>query len=264
MNDKQNKFVKLGNRVEFQPVLDGLQYNLQSGSVYTINYDRYTEEISLEVAPGFNMPTKLYSTDDDTKFINKVLNHYNNSVNGFTGIMLSGLKGSGKTIMSKRIALKSDLPIILIDKGFPPRCLKSLFNKMSGVEACFIFDEIDKIGENYSDDYLLQILDGINTTGRNLILFTANDANNINEYLLDRCSRIRYWKKFDELGPNMIRTILDDKLNDKSEAGTLTDFISENFGCISFDNVCAFAVEVNENPNDTFEELFNDMNLSGK
>ena len=44
----------------------------------------------------------------------------------------------------------------------------------------------------------------------------------------------------------------------------MMDFIIDNFGCISFDNVNSFIEEVNENPKDTFEELFNDMNLSSK
>ena len=63
---------------------------------------------------------------------------------------------------------------------------------------------------------------------------------------------------------SMIRSILEDKLNDKSEVDTLTDFIINKFGCISFDNVCSFALEVNENPKDTYELLFEDMNLSQK
>ena len=62
----------------------------------------------------------------------------------------------------------------------------------------------------------------------------------------------------------MIQAILDDKLNDKSEIKPLTDFILENFACISFDNVSSFADEVNDYPEDTFEELFEDMNLSSK
>ena len=262
--EKVTKFVKVGNKVLFQPVLDGLEYKLEANKVYNINVDRYTSEISLEVAPDFVMPNKLYTTNEDTKFMNKVLNRYKKSTNGFTGVMLSGLKGSGKTIMSKRIALESNLPIILIDKGFNPRLLKNFLNMINNINICIIFDEVDKIGEDYSDDYLLQILDGVNTTGRNLILFTANDSSGMNRYLMDRCSRIRYWKEFDEIDPSMIRTILKDKLDDKTEVDTLTDFIVNNFGCISFDNVCSFAVEVNENPKDTFEELFDDMNLSTK
>ena len=33
---------------------------------------------------------------------------------------------------------------------------------------------------------------------------------------------------------------------------------------ITYDNVISFIDEINENPNDTFEELFSDMNLTSK
>jgi Cdc6-like AAA superfamily ATPase len=178
--------------------------------------------------------------------------------------MLSGLKGSGKTVTAKIIANESNLPIILIDKGFRPSNLVKLFNKLEHVEVCIIMDEIDKLGEDYSEDYLLRILDGANSCGKKLMLFTCNDDEDVSEYLKDRCSRIRYWRSFNELSSSMIQAILDDKLNDKSETKPLTDFILENFACISFDNVSSFADEVNDYPEDTFEELFEDMNLSSK
>ena len=124
--------------------------------------------------------------------------------------------------------------------------------------------EVDKLGENYDDDYLLKVLDGINSSGKKLMLFTCNDSEDINEYLKDRCSRIRYWKNYEETSASMIQTVLEDKLEDKTEAGPLTDFILQNFACVSFDNVASFADEVNDYPNDTYEDLFKDMNLSSK
>ena len=125
-------------------------------------------------------------------------------------------------------------------------------------------DEVDKLGDNYDDDYLLKVLDGINSSGKKLMVFTCNDKEDINEYLIDRCSRIRYWKKYEETNASMIQTILEDKLDDKDEVKPLTDFILNNFACKSFDNIAAFTDEVNQYPNDTFEELFADMNLSEK
>lgn len=261
----ENKnFIKVGDKIMFKPITDGLDYKLEAGKVYTIEMDRWSDEISLKQAPDFSMPSKLYETKEDDRFINKVLNYYNKSENGTTGVMLSGLKGSGKTITAKNIALKSNLPIILIDKGFRPSLFIKLFNRMADTEACFVFDEIDKLGEDYDDDYLLKILDGANTSGKKLVLCTCNDPDDVNEYLVDRCSRIRYWKEFGEMSTSMIQNILEDKLNDKSEIKPLTDFISENFKVISFDNISSFVDEVNEYPTTSYEELFKDMNLSSK
>lgn len=259
----ENKnFVKIGSKIAFKPITEGLDYDLEPGKIYTVSIDNYTEEISFSIAPELTLPEKVYETEEDRKFINKVITHYSKIQNGTVGVMLSGLKGSGKTIMMKRIAIESGLPVVLIDKGFAPRQLVNLFNKLAKIEVCVLMDEIDKLGERYDDDYLLKVLDGVNSSGKKLMIFTCNDSDDISEYLMDRCSRIRYWKEYEETSASMIQTMLEDKLEDKTKSKALTDFILENFACISFDNVASFADEVNQYPNDTYEELFNDMNLS--
>lgn len=262
--ENKNKFLKIGERVSFKPVTEGLDYGLEPNKVYTVTVDRYTDELYMNIAPDFVLPEKIYTTASDDKFMSRVLNHYTNAGNGMTGVMLSGLKGSGKTVMAKQIALKSNLPIILIDNTTHPSSVNKLFKLLTSIEACIVFDEFDKVGERYDTNQLLKVFDGINTSGKKLVLFTCNDENEINKFMLDRCSRIRYWRKFSEINPAMIMSILQDKLVDKNEAKSLIDFICENFGCISFDNICSFITEVNENPKDAFEELFADMNLSKK
>lgn len=261
---ENKKFLKVGDTITVKKKTEGLDYDLEAGKVYQLCIDRWGDNIFFKAVDGLNMPSKIYSTKDEESFIEKVLERYKQSASGVLGVMLSGLKGSGKTVMAKQIAVKSELPIIIIDKGFSPRKLSELFQDLSETEACFLFDEIDKIGEDYDDTFLLQVLDGANTTGKKLMLFTCNDEDEINDCLIDRCSRIRYWKTFDELSASMIQRVLEDILEDKDEVKSLTDFIQENFGCISFDNIVSFANEVNSYPNDTYEDLFKDMNLSSK
>ena len=159
----ESKFIKVGNSISFKSKTDGLDYNLEAGKVYTVTVDNYTDIISLNIAPDLQLPAKIYETNEDKTFISKVINRYKTTAEGTTGVLLSGLKGSGKTVMIKNIAVQSELPIILIDKGFRPRFMTKLFNELADVEVCVIFDEIDKLGEDYDDDYLLRILDGANS-----------------------------------------------------------------------------------------------------
>ena len=166
--------------------------------------------------------------------------------------------------MAKVIANKSGLPIINIDKNIRPYILRNLVEKLGNTSVCFLFDELDKVLEDYDDSVLLQVLDGSDTKGKHMILFTCNDDNEISEYLIDRCSRIRYWREFDEMSPSLIMEVLNDKLNDKKEVKSLTDFIKDNFEVCSFDNIASFVKEANDYPTTTFEELFEDMNLSSK
>lgn len=260
----EKKFLKVGKSVNFKFNTEGLECDLTPGMVYNIIVDRFTDSLSLEESGRLSLPSKVYCTARDERFIDKVINSYNLSENGFTGVMLAGLKGSGKTVMAKMIANKSGLPIINIDKSIRPYILRNLVEKFGDTSVCFLFDELDKVLEDYDDSVLLQVLDGSDTKGKHMILFTCNDDNEISEYLIDRCSRIRYWRKFDEMSPSLIMEVLNDKLNDKKEVKSLTDFIKDNFEVCSFDNIVSFVKEANDYPTTTFEELFEDMNLSSK
>lgn len=260
----EKKFLKVGKSINFKFNTEGLECDLTPGMVYNISVDRYTDAISLEESSGLSLPSKVYCTQRDERFIDKVINSYNLSESGFTGVMLAGLKGSGKTVMAKVIANKSGLPIINIDKNIRPYILRNLVEKLGDTSVCFLFDELDKVLADYDDSVLLQVLDGSDTNGKHMILFTCNDDDEISEYLIDRCSRIRYWRKFDEMSPSLIMEVLNDKLNDKKEVKSLTDFIKDNFEVCSFDNIASFVKEANDYPTTTFEELFEDMNLSSK
>ena len=260
----EKKFLKVGNSVNFKFNTEGLECDLTPGMVYNIKVDRYTDAISLEESSGLSLPSKVYCTQRDERFIDKVINSYNLSESGFTGVMLAGLKGSGKTVMAKVIANKSGLPIINIDKNIRPYILRNLVEKLGDTSVCFLFDELDKVLADYDDSVLLQVLDGSDTKGKHMILFTCNDDDEISEYLIDRCSRIRYWREFYEMSPSIIMEVLNDKLKDKKEVKSLTDFIKDNFEVCSFDNIASFVKEANDYPTTTFEELFEDMNLSSK
>lgn len=260
----EKKFLKVGKSINFKFNTEGLECDLTPGMVYNINVDCYTDAISLEESAGLSLPSKVYCTPRDERFIEKVINSYNLSESGFTGVMLAGLKGSGKTVMAKVIANNSGLPIINIDKNIRPYILRNLVSMLGDTSVCFLFDELDKVLADYDDSVLLQVLDGSDTKGKHMILFTCNDDDEISEYLIDRCSRIRYWREFDEMSPSLIMEVLNDKLNDKKEVKSLTDFIKDNFEVCSFDNIASFVKEANDYPTTTFEELFEDMNLSSK
>ena len=253
--------LKIGDEIVFSKT--GVDYELEAGKVYVPKVESYTEEINLTFGSSFDLPTKLYTPKSDEKFINKVLTSYE-AQDKAMGVLLAGTKGTGKTVLAKRIAKMSNMPILTVDNTFHPSYMRKLFNKLENTPMCVIFDEFDKMGERYDSDQILRVLDGISSSGKHLILFTCNDVDMVNNYMLDRCGRVRYYREFDEMGPSMISEILTDRLNDKSEVRPLTDFIVANFGLLSFDNVASFADEVNLFPNETFEELFSDMNISEK
>lgn len=260
----EKNFLKVGDKILFKPSMDGLEYELEGGKVYNVKYSRFTGDISFETAKMFTLPSKIYSTEKDEAFINKVLDKYKIIDSGVLGVMLSGLKGAGKTIMLKQIAIRSELPIVLLDREFPEYKFKSLFQGLVNTEVCFVFDEIDKSDSDFEMCDLLQVLDGMNTVGKKLMLFACNDDKKVSEFLKDRCSRVRYWKRFDKMSEEMIKQVVNDRINDNERVNEVSDFIYGHFECVSFDNILSFIDEIASFPNQSLEDLFNDMNLTKK
>lgn len=259
----QKNFIKNGDEIRFKYNIRGEECSLENSKVYKADIDEYGEIILVRM-PNFIMPSKIYSTERNNAFKQKVLNQYENMNKGVLGVMLSGLKGSGKTIMAKQIALESTLPIILIDKYFHPKDFKEMIKMLEDTPVCIIFDEIDKVGDRYDMKDLLSMLDGTDTFGNILLFLTCNDESKIDENMKDRCSRIRYWKSFNETPKDVIEEVVKDKLQNKELIELVVNFIENNFDKLIFDNICAFIDEINMNPNVSFDELFEDMNLTPK
>lgn len=255
-----NEFLKSGNRIQTRPA--GMDYNLEPGAVYELKWDAWDSIAYLEVGSSITLPSQMYETNSDKKFINKILNHFKNTKRNTTGVILTGLKGSGKTVMSKNIAVSSGLPIIIVASDFPTRQLNKLFSKFSETEVCVIFDEVDKNERSWNTEDLLGFLDGINATSKKLVLLTCNNNSKMNEFIMNRCSRIRYYREFTKLDKEAVTEIVNSKIEDKNETVPVVNFIMDRFDIISYDNISSFVEELNQYPTDTFEELVQDLNIS--
>lgn len=231
-----NEFIKVGNIIKVKPKIEGLTYNLLPNKIYNLKGDAFKEETWFEEADKLNIPKKLYELKGDNEFINKVLLAYDKNNTDTLGVLLSGTKGTGKSILAKRIALKSNLPIILVNNEFPRYLIEKAFRYID-TEVCIIIDEIDKIFEG-KYTYLLTFLDGIEKTTKKLIILTCNDVDKLDENLLDRCSRIRYHKIYDDTSNlNFVTDILKDKGLTEKEKELITNFIKDSVKIKSFDNI---------------------------
>ena len=172
-------------------------------------------------ADKFIFPYKMYGLQED--FINHVIKTYNNT-EGNLGIMLTGTKGTGKTVTAKELANKLNLPVIIVkDMG---ENNQSMIEFLSGIEGdCVLF--LDEFEKNFSesDSTILQIMDGVyNSKYRKVFLLTTN-AMSINENMVGRPSRIRDVKKFENLDLKVVNEYLDDALEVPEARQDLLDFI---------------------------------------
>lgn len=252
--EKNNNFIKAGDQIMPKP--QGMDYKLKAGKVYLLTCDKYSDELYLKEDNDFQLPEKYYQSAGDKRFINKVINTFTKTQKLTTGVLLSGIKGSGKTLMAKHIAMNSNVPIIVVDKSVRAGDIESFFSRIK-IDTCVIFDELDKY---WSTSYLLGFLDGVKPTGKKLVICTCNDEGEVSEYLNDRCSRIRYKRDFKCLGVDAILGILTDVM-DEEKAYDVASFIADNLGVISYDNVIVFADEVINNPNESLEDILEDLNI---
>ena len=250
-----SEFIKYNEQIIPKPL--GTDYDLIAGKIYSLNEDKYCDDLYLKEDKDFEFPERYYLNSDDNRFINKVVNTFNNTTKLTTGVLLSGLKGSGKTLMAKKIAVSSNLPIIVVNQNVSANDIEPFFAKIN-TDVCVIFDEIDKY---WSTRYLLGFLDGVKPSCKKLVLCTCNDEDEIDEYLNDRCSRIRYKKSFNCLTKDVIEGIMNDVLTNKEKAKSVTEFIYSAIKVVSYDNVMMFAEEVKNNPDESYETILADMNI---
>lgn len=250
-------FIKSNGRLTPQP--EGLIVQLEGGKVYDCKYDDWANMVYLKEDGSLNMPKKVYKTEDDDKFIKHVLHYYKNATTQTTGVLLNGIKGTGKTVMAKELAIASGLPIIVVDEDVRINALKNFYKKITE-ETVLIFDEIDKSNNEWKSDDLLSFLDGMQGTGKKLIIMTSNATDNMSNYLFDRCSRIRYIKEYE---PDSNIKFIDDILTDSgivTDHKLVKDFMINNIALLSMDNIMAFITEIRLFEHDgTDEEDLHDL-----
>ena len=250
-----SEFIKYNDQIIPKPI--GTDYDLIPGKVYSLSKDTYADDLYLKEDKDFEFPEKYYLNESDSRFINKTVRTFNNTNKLTTGILLSGLKGSGKTLMAKKIAVTSNLPIIVVGQNIGASEIEPFFAKIN-TNVCVIFDEIDKY---WTTRYLLGFLDGVKPSCKKLVLCTCNDEEEIDEYLNDRCSRIRYKKSFNCLTKDTVEGIMNDMLPNKEKAKSATEFIYNAIKVVSYDNVVMFAEEVKNNPDESYDTILADMNI---
>jgi hypothetical protein len=190
-------------------------------SVYNVNLVPFTGWVLEPYAKKFTFDYKLY--DLQNEFIDHVCKTYN-STTGNLGILLNGTKGTGKTVTAKELANKLNLPVIIV-KSFGERN-QDLIEYLSSINSdCILFfDEFEK-NFNENDSTILQIMDGVYNSGNRKVFLLTTNTMTINDNLIGRPSRIRYVKTFGNLELKVVKSYLDDNLEDKSCYGEVIEFI---------------------------------------
>ena len=194
-----------------------------------------------KIAESFTFDYKLYGLNQ--KFIDYVLKTYENTT-GNLGVLLDGIKGTGKTVVAKELCNRLQLPVILVQSmgsDTNDKLIKYLSTAID-FDCIFFFDEYEKEFKDSSD--VLSFMDGTyNSIYRKVFLLTTNELN-VDPNLLGRPSRIRYKKSFGNLSEEVTREILNDILEDKTAIDKVIE-LTHSMNIITIDLIKAIATEIN-------------------
>ncbi|WP_171059891.1 AAA family ATPase [Streptomyces montanus] len=177
------------------------------------------------------------------------------------GVILSGDKGMGKSLMlrllAERMREEHHLPTVLVQHDTPG--LAAFLDELG--EVVVVFDEFEKIFSNEDDEsqnQFLSLFDGLSTTKR-LYVLSVNELHRVNDYMLNRPGRFHYHMRFAYPEPETVATYLRDQVPGVAEkqVAEIVDF-SRKYD-INFDHLRAIAFELRLG--ESFAEVIGDLNI---
>ena len=192
----------------------------------------------LDTVEDMSNPAKLYGpvTDQIERFMATYMSRQSN-----TGILLTGEKGSGKTLMLRALSKWSGDAFNKFIQSIDQPCMLS-------------FDEFDKVygavGRRYGEDnssseqdQLLSIMDGT-FGGKKLFVFTANRASYVSKHMMNRPGRIFYHVKYRGLEEGVIDDYCQEVLKNKEHIKSV-HVVATQIDGFNFDMLKGIVEEMN-------------------
>lgn len=162
-----------------------------------------------------------------------------------TGVLLNGEKGSGKTLLAKKISelcRAQGIATIIVNQGF---CGDGFNALMQGIDqaSVIIFDEFEKVYEPKDQEKILTLLDGV-FPSKKLFLLTVNNMAKVDQFMLNRPGRLFYSIQYEGLTRDFILEFCNDVLINKDHSVAVANLASL-FKHFNFDMLQSLVEEMN-------------------
>jgi len=231
---------------------------LKPPMVYKVGFDPVNKVYYLiEDIYKFNEPVKYYGN------IVKYSNHFFNTFNmskGSMGVMLVGAAGTGKTLMSERIAnlaLSNGYKVVKVVNIKVDIALIDFIDSLGDTVVL-----LDEFAKNFYHDMQNKMLTTLSNDsgGKKLFIITENSKSMISPLIRNRPGRVRYRLYFGKLEKDVISEYcVDHNVNNKFIHELLELYTSS--ATFSFDHLQALVSEHLMYPDYSVKELIGILNL---
>ena len=265
------KILKLGARLS---VIDGDDVEIMDAlppAVYSMKFSKmqgfWFEPMQLEPFSG-----KVYGEQE--RMAEKVERRYRMVEGRNLGVLLSGPKGTGKSLFVRNLAAKlsAEMPVIVVKENGGQPMLSELAS-LKG-RAVIIFDEFEKMfradatagsgcntraNDIREQETALSFFDGVETRQEKLLLLTVNETYNLSRLLLGRPGRIHYHFRMALPTTAEIEDYLADNLGADVSSDRRDIAAKLASRAVSWDSLTAVTNELNTG--ETVEDTLKDLNL---
>lgn len=246
----QTNYFISGTSVSLQRADELIIANELPAAVYYVRVNPMTKEMYLSRTDEFHPPEKLYG--DTVRNADRIINTFSHRPKS-TGVLLEGVKGSGKTLLTKVVSsrlIEIRIPTIIIDQRFSGPAFNEFMGKIG--TALVLFDEFEKTfrSDNSEDsndesaqEELLTLFDGT-VESKKLFMLSVNNSWQISDFFINRPGRIFYSFNFRGLTESSIREYCLENLKDREQIESIVR-ISQTFKDFTFDALSSLVEEMN-------------------
>lgn len=245
------QYLRFNDTYHIAPDVSGVALDDLPAGFYRLCYDEKSNKYWLQIANPLKLISKAYGNAYQHQ--NRIMDTFNERTEIPTTVLLEGYKGTGKTLLAKKLCVdfvNNGGICILQSEPYVGEGYKSFLQKIGQQKIVFI-DEFDKVytkSEQIND--MLTLLDGMYPMHALFVMTMNADSRGARyEYFHNRPGRVYYSLKFGSISETTIREYAADELNNKDRLDEMLEYIGR-FSMFNMDMLTVLVKEINKSDDD--------------